>query len=254
MAIEHKDHIIYPTTFLQNVVVSMKYAPEDYTPEVVREIIAESNRFFLENFGIDFHVDSLKRQFNLTNEEEDMGYFFAPDSAMVRVGRKHYTSFDASVMPNIYRLRNYVFKVLRKSKISGLLVRKLNMFPVKIEGPVDENVFGKMEGFLLSSDLFQMDKVSDQTIQIANAVTSFYKREIIDGDNLFNILTSVTKRGDDNTYNFVLDISCETNDLKEGITEDKIEERLTELNQRLFDLYHWSVSNEVTDVMIQPKN
>lgn len=254
MAIEHKDHIIYPTTFLQNVVVSMRYTPKQYLPEEEREIVAESNSFFLENFGIDFHVDSLERQYNLTNEEDDMGYVFTPNSAMVRVGRKHYTSFDASVMPNIYRLRNYIFKVLRLGKIDSLIVRKLNMFPVQIEGSVNEAIFNKMESFLLSSDLLQTEKTPDQALQVGNVVTGVYKREIEDGNNLFRILTSTTKRGEGNTYNLVLDISCRTRISNEGITEDRIEERLNELNQRLFDLYHWAVSNEVTDVMVQPKN
>ncbi len=253
MVIEHKDHIIYPTTFLQNVVVSMRYLPGHYSPEDEKEIIAESNSFFLENFGIDFQVDSLGRQFNLTNEEDDMGYVFTPNSAMVRVGRKHYTSFDASVMPNIYRLRNFVFKVLKQNMIDALQVRKLNMFPVQIEGPVNEDVFRNMENYLLSSDLLQIDKTPYQVLQIENAVTGVYKREIEDGNNLFSIVTSTTRRGEDNTYNLVLDISCRTSDSSEGITEEKVEERLTELNQRLFDLYHWSVSNEVTDVMTQPK-
>lgn len=253
MAIEHKDHIIYPTTFLQNVVVSMRYTPKQYSPEEEKEIIAESNSFFLENFGIDFQVDSLNRQYNLTNEEEDMGYLFNPNSAMVRVGRKHYTSFDASVMPNIYRLRNYIFKVLKQEKIDSIHVRKLNMFPVQIEGPVNEGVFNNMENFLLSSDLLQTEKVPEQSLQVGNAVTAVYKREIEEDNNLFRILTSTTKRGEDNTYHLVLDISCRTKVSNEGITEDKIEERLNELNQRLFDLYHWAVSNEVTDVMSQSR-
>lgn len=254
MAIEHKDHIIYPTTFLQNTVVSMRYAPKHYSPEEEREIIAESNGFFLENFGIDFQVDSLQRQYNLTNEEEDLGYLFTPNSAMVRVGRKHYTSFDASVMPNIYRLRNYIFKVLKQDVIDSLHVRKLNMFPVQIDGPANEAVFRNMENFLLSSDLLQTDKTLNRALQIGNAVTGVYKREIEDGNNLFKIQTSTIKKGDEKTYNLVLDISCCTKDPNEKITEERIEDRLNELNQRLFDLFHWAVSNEVTDVMIQPQN
>lgn len=253
MAVEHKDHFIYPTTFLQNVVVSMGYMPRQYSPDEKQVIIAETNSFFRENFGLDLQVDSLGRQFNLTNEEEDIGYIFSPNSAMVRVGRKHYTSFDASVMPNIYRLRHYIFKVLKLKSIDRLIVRKLNLFPVQVEGPVNEEVFRNMESFLLSSELLKIEKTPDDFLQIGNAVTGVYQREIDDGDNLFRVVTSATKRGDGNIYNLVLDISCKAKGESIGITEDRIEERLNVLNQRLFDLYHWAVSNEVTDVMIQPQ-
>lgn len=252
MVIEHKDHIIYPTTFLQNAVVSMGYLPRQYSPEEEQDIIAESNNFFSENFGIDFNVDSLGRHFNLSNEEEDIGYIFTPYSAMVRVGRKHYTSFDASLMPNIYRLRYYVFKVLRLKSIDRLTVRKINMFPVQVEGPVSNEVFQNMEQFLLSSELLGIEKTQDDLIQIKDAVTGVYRRDIEDGDNQFQIVTSTTKRGDSNIYNLVLDISCRAIVDNAGIAEDRIEDILNVLNQRLFDLYHWAVSNEVTDVMIQP--
>jgi hypothetical protein len=253
MAIEHKDHVIYPTTFLQNAVVFMKYVPRQYTHDEAKEVIAETNSFFLENFGLNFNVDSLGKTFHLSSDVEDISYVFMPESAFVRVGRKNYTSFDASVMPNIYRLRNYIYKVLRLGKIEWLRVRKVNMFPVQTNDPADEHLFSSMEGFLLSGDMLRVEKTKDEKVIIKDAVSDIYYRELDDIDRTFRIVTGVTKDSEQNIYNQVLDISCTSKFVPEGIMEDKIEEKLTSLNQRLFDLYHWAVSSEVTEVMNTPK-
>ena len=253
MAIEHKDHIIYPTTFLQNAVVTMKYTPRQYTPDEEKEVIAETNSFFLENFGLDFKVDSLGRTFHLSSDVEDISYVFMPDSAFVRVGRKNYTSFDASVMPNIYRLRNFIYKVLRLEKIELLQVRKVNMFPVQTNDPVDEHLFKSMAEFLLSGDMLLLKKVKDEKVIIKDSVSDIYYRELDDVDRSFRIITGVTRDSGQNVYNQVLYISCTSKPVPEGIKEDKIEEKLTMQNQRLFDLYHWAVSSEVIDVMEMPK-
>lgn len=253
MAIEHKDHIIYPTTFLQNAVVMMKYAPRQYTPDEEKEVIAETNSFFLENFGLDFKVNSLGRTFHLTSDVEDISYVFMPDSAFVRVGRKNYTSFDASVMPNIYRLRNFIYKVLRLEKIEWLQVRKVNMFPVQTDDPADEHLFSSMAEFLLSGDMLLLEKTKDERIMMKDSISDIYYRELDDTDRTFRIVTGVTGDSGQNIYNQVLDISCTSKPLPEGIREEKIEEKLIVLNQRLFDLYHWAVSSEVTDVMETPK-
>lgn len=176
-----------------------------------------------------------------------------PDSAFVRVGRKNYTSFDASVMPNIYRLRNFIYKVLRLEKIEWLQVRKVNMFPVQTDDPADEHLFSSMAEFLLSGDMLLLEKTKDERIMMKDSISDIYYRELDDTDRTFRIVTGVTGDSGQNIYNQVLDISCTSKPLPEGIREEKIEEKLIVLNQRLFDLYHWAVSSEVTDVMETPK-
>lgn len=249
MTIPHAEHIVYPTTFLQNAVVGMSYNDVSQS-SIPNEILFNGmKRFFKDNFGLEFNIDSVERLFNLSSNDIDMSYTFTPNSSLVRVGRKDYTSFDASMMPNFYRLKNYVYKVLNNQSITQLWVRKVNMFPVTVVSPADDELYQSLKKFMLSEEMTSQTMVVDSDIIISGAKSDIEKCELVDGNERFVVRTGMTKKeGETNVYNLALDITCHSKD-EEFIKEDGVEERLLELNQRLFDLFQWSVSGEVKDVM-----
>ena len=250
MKIQSADYRIFPTTFLQNTVVSIVHQSFLNRAGDSATVIEAMNRFFLDNFQINFGVKDTNNTFTLSNNEADMGYMFTPTSSMLKVGRSEYKSFKASLMPHFFTLKDYVYTVLGVKSAETLRVRKVNMFPVKVDNEPTEAVWHSLREYLFVKELFDFSVEDVMEPAPQNAVGAFEKRIIKDDDTTFLIRTGITRMAnDEHGYNAVLDISSSSLATEEGIIEEEVERMAIHLNKRLFDLFNFAVSDELKKIL-----
>lgn len=251
--IEQTPYKIYPNTFLQNVVVVMGLEG-NVTGEQKQNIPVDRLRtFLLDNFGFVLPEGETRDFASLSNEDLGLNFQFYSDKTSLRVNCKNYQSFEATIMPLVYKLRAYVREVLERDSVDYVKIRKVNMFPFQLPKQYDEAIYGQMMHHLLNNDL--LNSPSDGFEQIANGQTSLERHLIEDDKYVFTIKTGVIKASDrDDVCVVILDTSSRSkNTVRIALTE--IEENIRQQNLRMFDLFRWAVSDAVTDVMeIEPDN
>ena len=250
MKIQSVDYRIFPTTFLQNTVVSIDHQSFfDRTGDSVA-VIETMKRFFWDNFQIDFGVFDTKNTFTLSNNEVDMGYLFSPTRSSLKVGRSEYKSFKASLMPHFFTLKDYVYTILNVKSAEAINVRKVNMFPVRGSNEPTGAVWHSLREFLFVKELFDIPVQDEKEPSPKNAVGVFEKRIIEDDDTSFQIRTGVTRMtSDEHGYNVVLDISSCSLKTKDGIIEEEAERKAIFQNKRLFDLFNYAVSDNLKSIL-----
>lgn len=245
--IEQTPYKIYPNTFLQNVVVVMGFEG-DVAGEPNQGIpVDRLKTFLLDNFGFVLPEGEARDFASLSNEELGLNFQFYSNKTSLRVNCKNYQSFEATIMPLVYKLRAYVREVLERDSVDYVKIRKVNMFPFQLPKQYEETIYGQMMHHLLNNDL--LNSPSDGSEQITNGQTPLDLHLIEDDKYVFTIKTGVVKASDrDDVCVVILDTSSKTlNFAPVALTE--IETNIRQQNQRMFDLFHWAVNDEVIDVM-----
>ena len=253
--IEHINYRIYPNTFIQNVVVVMGFDNDSDNPEFDTIPTNRLRTFLKDNFGFQLPNEEPKKQASLSSEELGLNFQFYTNKVSLRVNCMNYQSFEATVMPLIYKLRSYMFEVLGKDSVDYIKIRKVDMFPFQLMDNPDNSIYGKMMHHLLNNDL--LDSPADGVEKTKDGVTDIERRTLSDENFDFIVKTGVVKSvTESGVYLVILDTSSKTRaDSYPKIDKNNIEEVLRHQNQRMFDLYHWAVTDEVKNVMqLMPTN
>lgn len=245
--IEHIPYKIYPNTFLQNVVVVMGFE-NAVTGGQDQDIPADRLRtFLLDNFGFILPEGETRNFASLSNDDIGLNFQFYSNKTSLRVNCKNYQSFEATVMPLIYKLRAYVREVLERDSVDYVKIRKVNMFPFQLPTQYDDDIYGQIMHHLLNNEL--IDSPNDGTEQIENGKTLLARHLIEADDYSFTVKTGVVKANDrEDVCAVILDTSSKAKN-RERIALTEIETNIRQQNQRMFDLFHWAVSDEVVEVM-----
>lgn len=252
VTIEQTPYKIYPNTFLQNVVVVMGFEgnaagkPDQDIP------VDRLKTFLLDNFGFVLPEGETRNFASLSNDDMGLNFQFYNNKTSLRVNCKNYQSFEATIMPLVYKLRAYVREVLGRDSVDYVKIRKVNMFPFQLPEQYDESIYGQMMHHLLNNDL--LDCPSEESEQIENGKTPLERHLIEDDKYVFTIKTGVIKASDrEDVCVVILDTSSRTtNTVPVALSE--IETNIRQQNQRMFDLFHWTVNDEVIEVMEMPSN
>lgn len=251
VTIEQTPYRIYPNTFLQDVVVVMGFegnvagGPDWDIP------LDRLKTFLLDNFGFVLPEGETRNFASLSNNDMGLNFQFYNNKTSLRVNCKNYQSFEATIMPLVYKLRAYVREVLGRDSVDYVKIRKVNMFPFQLPEQYDESIYKQMMRHLLNNDL--LDSPSEGSEQIENGKTSLDCHFIEDDKYVFTIKTGVINASDrDDVCVVILDTSSKSKNT-DSVALMEIETNIRHQNQRMFDLFHWAVNDEVTDVMeIQP--
>ena len=252
VTLEHIPYRIYPHTFLQDVVVVMGFESH-VAGEPTQEIPMDRLKtFLLDNFGFQL-PDGAKRDYaSLSNEEIGLNFQFYSDKVSLRVNCKNYQSFDATVMPLVYKLRAYVRDVLGRDSVDYAKIRKVDIFPFQMPDQYEDSIYEQMMRHLLNSDL--LDSPADSTEEVGNGKTPFARHQITSGEHVFTVKTGVIKASEsDDVCAVILDTSSKTTSTN-PIALTEIETSMRDLNLLMFDLFHWAVNDEVTEVMEMQRN
>lgn len=235
-----EQHKIFKNTFLQNTFAELHF-PQITAGEWNNGVQIQ---FFLNKY---FHInttitwDNIQKGFSLTNKDTDVTIHFSKDFVGVRVGRKNYQSFATSVMPYLYLLKGYVKEALLRDNVASIEVRKINLWPYYEEE--SKNQLGE-HGILrtiLSEPLINNAKGGKEIEGVQLHTQEYQERE-----TSICIGYGITKN--DSGPIVILDTTAKSEQTQPTSLSD-VEAKLDELNNFLYDAYHWSVTENVIQWM-----
>lgn len=246
--IEHKE---YPNTFLVNTAVSL--IASNWNGEYNENFDKLYPEFVDRFFDMKKTVDQFKQkgEMSLSSPEDDVTFTFRPDKANLRVGRKKYHTFVETIMPELVPLKAFMFGARELETLENLQVRKLNVFPIQADS--DEEIkqnANEVYRYLYKKDL--MAEVSVASIPNNSPWILDFRRGVFVNDKYeVTIRIGIAKsQGDEKSYNVVMDSSVVCSQKKE-IGEGAIDRLLIQLNDQLFNAFHWCVADEIIKLMEQ---
>lgn len=230
-------HRIYKKTFLHSVTVKINHSEvkdwELYTAALKNlfktkyNVEIEEGKFGLLKFK-SINVKSAKSKFNIKINS---------DFIQIKIDGTAYESFSKSLM---IHCSNFISLLADSDiKIQKISVEKLNVWPVKLNNPSDlsaplNEIFSKSVNSLLPDDFSQNNLKVTTEISFNGSqnsdlylVSSGWLIDEEDSKNCFLILDT------------------------EAICNSPVEpeNKLNYMNQVLFNLYHWSVSDKIIKLM-----
>lgn len=238
---EHKERKVYANTFLQNVLVEWYYTSitGDLEQDCIKHFLAEKFKIQIE-CGKDLQYPII-----VSSKAKDVQLFFDKDVFKLNVRVNLYKGFDSLIS-----LLEYGFDYLKLNHIRDIhrcLIRKIDVFPF-------QNVSGNnTSNETLLSKIFSKDLLEGISVSSNNAFQSFWSKNFnreVDSENVnikFGFQRKHIDLSDKQIENsMVLDFSVDRN---KDISFDMIEKNLLEMNQILYNAFHWSVNQDIIDIM-----
>jgi len=238
---EHKEHKIYANTFLQNVLVEWHYA------SIVGILDQDSiKRFLEEKFKIKTEEDkNIQYPIIVSSKDKDIQLFFDRDVFKLNVRVNYYKGFE-SLNPFLRCGLDYL-KLNDAQNIESCLIRKIDVFPFK---NISSN---NTSNATLLNKIFSKKLLEGISVSSNDAFQSFWSKNFEDRNNSENVVIKFgfqRKQVNDSDKGlddrFVLDFSI---DRIKNIPIDKINSNLSEMNKVLYDAFHWSVNQDIIDIM-----
>lgn len=238
----HKDHKVYANTFLQNVLVEWYFTPvtEDLDQGYIRRFLDEKFRIQVDE------KNNIQYPIVVSTKAKDVQIFLGRDVFKLNVRVNLYKGFS-SLSP----LLGYGFEYLKLNEVQNInrcLIRKIDVFPfqnISESNTSNETLLSK----IFSKELLEGISVSSSN----NAFQSFWSKNFnreVESENV-NIKFGFQRRqpglSDKQGENsMLLDLSVERN---KDMSFNMIEKNLLEMNQILYNAFHWSVNRDIIDIM-----
>lgn len=237
------DHTVYDKSFLESVVVKINHSVK----------FDSSNNHII--------VDLLKHKYSLLISEQDMnllgyktlrlkdennGLHIKISDLFIQIALdgKSYISFNDSLLAHIEGFVHCIFQM--KGIINKLSIEKVNLWPIKVLNGDGENGLIDWINKIFSNPV--VEKLRDHHLKDNIKAELTLKRQ---GDSSVDILSSGWIRDDDNVL-FILNNEGICSDAN-MLIQDKIFDTITLMNQRLFNNFHWGVSNLIINIMSNKK-
>lgn len=241
--IEYK---VYSKTFLRKVLVGITYTVDTDTlrDEKLQDRIGS---FLKQRFELDLGPVDLDTQLvNLTNDELGVRYLLSKEYSSFIIDTKDYKSFQESVFPYISNLTFFARDVLGVRDFKSCFVRKLNVFSLEKTGDESEG-YENTQSIVFSSSFLETpsEDIDDHSSEYEiEKQLSWNSQEL-----------SVTTRykhdqPDIQHIQHLLDIEV-VNSPAISQTIERLEEPdvWKQMNQVLFNAFHWCVSDRIIRVM-----
>ncbi len=243
------EHRIYKNTFLQNTLVEMQY--ESIKSRLsAKEVFCDFQSFASKNLGI----DDIKEDEGLTekgiiisSDEIDTKFYIYDNKLIIKIGRKNYSSFQESVIPYIKIAEDFLQSVAKLEVINSLEIRKINIWPYNI---LDQNTLTEtLMSKIFSKELLENGNFKSQSPENRN-VTQWMKEKIFNWEDILLKLKYgfIAKDEQHDKERIILDSTAESSH-KATIDNGEMRALLEKLNTILFDAYHWSVTDEIIQIM-----
>jgi hypothetical protein len=204
------------------------------------------NKFFMDVFqsGIPQEVDLWTKPIVSKRNDGIYSFYFGLNEVAAVIGAKDYHSFVDNVIPQLFRLKKFLKEVYHKDYISSMTVAKVNVWPFKLTqgnpsvNPADVFNLIFKEDFN-PSDLSELKEKGQNEISLKTFNWEEGKQ-------------TATAKGcffpQDEKGELAIELETVAN-LQDNIKLDDIEYVATSLNDVLYQLYHWCVSDQVIDIM-----
>lgn len=236
---------VYPRTFLNTVFVVWDYD----TASIPDDVVLRIRHFVNDNFNLEIELteEEFSNGFSIDNQQAGHSYYFSRGRLGVKCKGENYVSFTETMMPLIYRLSAFVKNVLSSSLISSIRIRKVNILNAR-----------KEDGDLVSEDKLVRDFLSSELTSRTQPVANYLGLDNVkrfygtmNGDE-FSICYGFQKGNTPDGEQFVglvLDESVS----RRSIPLNTVDEVLLEINNVVFNVFHWSVSPTFIALMNQER-
>lgn len=198
-------------------------------------------------FGLD-KSGTLSKAISISRKDNAQSFLFAYDHAEIFMNGQRYEGFSDTAIPMIFKMRKFFNDVVCVEKIKSASIRKINVWNIKKNGKDEINPQEVMKLILSQSLLSELsdDNLNDEE----RAIPNFLKSEWKEDQRLITIRTALIPPAGakDEFYHLLLDTQA-LEIPTDGYTVDEVSGKLLDLNSIMFYAYHWSVSEEVLNVM-----
>ncbi|MCQ2360942.1 MAG: TIGR04255 family protein [Paludibacteraceae bacterium] len=249
MAFDFGNHMRreYKNTFLQNVLVEIDFKEWNL---IDREDVSRKwNEFVVSNFNnsneTNLSVDLLEKPIRVSRKDGFCSFFFSRSVVSAVVGAKDYRTFVDSVIPQIYKLSKFLTDVISINEVTRLSLRKINIwqFKSKDTSPIQSEEVRK----ILFSNALITHEESEVLNEEERNIGDMHKYEWEDGDKKAIVKTFFISPKQTGVFAQILDSELQ---MTKSIQIDQVQDNFIELNNILYNLYHWCVSESVIDIMI----
>ena len=232
---------VYPRTFLSAVFVIFEYdkigEPDDLVPRV--------KQYIKDNFNLDVDLTGEDLNFgcSVDNDTAGFSYYFSRGSIGVKYFKGDYVSFTETMAPHVYRLITYVKNVLEMPSLSSAQIRKVNILNVKTTEGAQMHNFN-LETELLSENLRLNAEAASGYMDLENPKKL---KGIADGNEFeinYGIQHGSLPNGDEFVGLLLEEIITNSN-----VRLEDVDDKLREINEKLFDIFHWSISPNMLALM-----
>ena len=239
----HIDRKVYNRTFLQQVDVRLIY-PTITRAGVSDTFINGADTFFQNHFGINVDLNQLMdKSVFLEVENKQIAFIFSSAASMLSVGYKDYRTFYDSVLPNVYPVKEFVFNLLGVG-YTDVYVRKLNVFTFDVNEDIDIERNKRLIYQNVFSEEFLNHAVERDNVVIRDCNTEIEVRRFKNEKKELLCRTYILPHEEKGAYALFLD-----NIIRFSTDSNALEINLQEVNNVLYDAFHWAVNDEVIDIM-----
>ena len=237
----------YKNTFLQNVLFTIHF-DEIASSLINDEVMTKWKDYVCVNFNnIDIPPALLHKPISISRKDGALTYIFINGEVGVAVGAKGYRTFVDNVIPQIFKLIKFLNCVLSITCVKSVSVRKINIwqFNTQEKGDVKQddiiaNIFSEKFISAKTNGLFDEEEKKIQYLK---------KYEWIDGDKKAIARTVFMPRRQDGTFAQVLDTELILQQ-QELIPTESLMDISIQLNDDLYNLYHWCVNDRIIELML----
>lgn len=247
LALKSIQHKVYGFTFLVDVIINIELS-EVADKEFIKNRDKELKAFFSRFFQVDFNPDEITGDKGISlNNGNGIMYVFSDELISVRIRRVAYKSFLETALTALFPLKQFYYNVLGLKSIDDIYVLKRSLFPFNSEDK-DKTPDIKEIGPTVFSQEF-IDFPVDEDMDIPGAVSKVQFKNFVDGDIELGISAGIgSSKINPGSYGVVLDILARP-ESDANITEGEFDKRLLELNDKIFDAFHWVVSDKIISLM-----
>lgn len=249
MAFDFGNHIRreYKNTFLQNVLVKIDFKERNLIDS--EEVSRKWNEFVVSNFNnssnkTNLPVDFFETPIRVSRKDGNCSFFFSKKVVSAVVGAKDYRTFVDSVIPQIYKISKFLTDVISTNEITRLSLRKINIWQFKFNGT--SSIKPDEVRKILFSNALMSHEESRALNEDEQNIDNLHKYEWEDGDKKAIVKTFFIPPKQANVFAQVLDTELQMNT---PIQINQVQDNFIELNNILYNLFHWCVSERVIDVM-----
>ncbi len=238
-----QEHTTYTHTFLHWVIIQIRYS-------CVKGDHYESYKRFFDKFhGLDFTQSKYEamKTVPVRIKAGNGGSSLKLDDSFiqVRIHGPFYKNFEKSLMPFLNAISALMCDL--KASVSKIELRKINLWGYHD----DNNITQKLMKMVLSADLnaawspIEKEVEEDEEIQL----TRLFGEELLSGHTSTYVLAFgyIKPMNDPNKMSrIILDMQGE---VESELQPSQIIPMFKELNGRIYDMFHWSISKQSIDIL-----
>lgn len=238
-------HKQYNNTFLQSVLLEFNFKPISNSDKD-SDFRSRLENYLYSTFGLKLQENTealfWKEGISISRKDNISRWVFSNGCVIANIGVKDYVSFVDSILPQAFKMRTFLLKVMQIDKVEDLHVRKINVWQFHTNNGKDFKV-EDIRKSVFSNNLLR-EKTNCELDEYEKSIQNFKKIKFT--SNSYDVLIRHLYKRNSTFFSLFLDTESI---LKDKIEINNIENKLIELNDILFNTFHWCVNKPIISIM-----